>query len=186
MLVRRACVLIAFPLLVAGAAQAQRPPSPERLSPPGQPQAQRFSPSSGFRESFRLEVPASFVAGRPTQVWCARNASVWHAANRAAGGNGYAFTDAAASFYPAGTCATLEGWRVNSQVTSLFGLDLLVLVHESLHAGGVADERAAQCRAKRELAEVAIRFFGFEPRTAKIRKLVRLAYVRASGIPSAC
>jgi len=38
----------------------------------------------------------------------------------------------------------------------------------------------------RKLAEVAIRFFGFKPRSPEIRKLVRLAYVRSSAIPSAC
>ncbi len=90
------------------------------------------------------------------------------------------------SFYPEGICTTLEAWRARSPVTSLFGLDLLILVHESLHAGGLTDEEVTQCQAMRKLAEVAIRFFGFKPRSPEIRKLVRLAYVRSSAIPSAC
>jgi hypothetical protein len=52
--------------------------------------------------------------------------------------------------------------------------------------GGLADDKVAQCQAKEKLAEVAIRFFGFSPHSAKIRKLVRLAYVRSSAIPSSC
>jgi hypothetical protein len=166
---RLACALIATALLGAGAAQAQQLQTP-----------------AGFRESFRLEVPASFVAGRPVQVWCARNDSVWRAAKRAADGHGYALTQAGISFYPDGTCTTLEAWRASSRVTSLFGLDLLVLIHESFHAGGLTDEEGTQCQAKKKLAEVAIRFFGFKPRSPEIRKLVRLAYVRSHGIPSAC
>ena len=168
---RLASVLIASALLGAGAAQAQQP-----------------QPPAGFRESFRLEVPASFVAGRPAQVWCAASDSAWRAAARAAGGDGYAFTKLGSnmSFYRAGTCTTLEAWGVNSRVTSLFGLDLVVLVRESLGVGGLADKEAAQCQAKKKLAEVAIRFFGFKPQSPEIRKLVRLAYVRSSGIPSAC
>lgn len=169
MFLRLASVLIASGLLGAGSVQAQEPRAP-----------------AGFRESFRLEAPASFVADRPTQVWCARNDSVWHAAKQGAGSDGYALIQGDVTFYPAGTCATLEAWRPGSPVTSLFGLDLIVLVHESFHVSGTTDERAAQCQAKRKLAEVAIRFFGFKPYTAKIRTLVRLAYVRASAIPSDC
>jgi hypothetical protein len=169
MFLRLASVLIASALLGAGAAQARH-----------------VQPPAGFRESFRLEGPASFVAGRPAQVWCARDDSVWGAARRAADGHGYAFTQAGISFYPAGTCTTLEGWRAGQRVTSLFALDLLVLVHESLHVGGLTDEEVTQCQAKKKLAEVAIRFFGFKPGSPKIRRLVRLAYVRSYGIPSAC
>jgi hypothetical protein len=162
---RLASLVVAAALLGAGAAQARR-----------------FQPQAGFRESFRLEAPASFVAGRPTQVWCARNDQTW----RAAGGHGLGVSQAGISFYPAGICTTLEAWRASSRVTSLFGFDLLILVHESLSAGGLTGEEVIQCQAKKELAEVAIRFFGFKPRSAQIRKLLRLAYVRSSGIASAC
>ena len=168
MIFRVAFVLIASALLGAGVAEAQP------LQPP-----------AGFRESFRLEAPASFVAGRPTQVWCARNDSAWRA-KRAAGGHGWAFTEAGISFYPQGICTTLEARKANSSPSSLFSLDLIILVHESLHAGGLTDEQVTQCQAKKKLAEVAIRFFGFKPRTSETRTLVRLAYVRSYGIPSAC
>jgi hypothetical protein len=162
-------ILVASALLGAGAAQGRE-----------------SQPREGFRESFRLEVPASFVTGRPVEVWCARDSSVWRAATRTAGGDGYAFSEAGISFYPEGVCRTLEVWKSKAPVTSLFGLDLLVLVRESLHAGGLTDDEATQCEAKKKLAEVAIRFFGFKPRSARIRTLLRLAYVRSHGIPSAC
>jgi hypothetical protein len=152
----------------------------------GAARAQQLHPPAPFRESFTLEAPASFVAGHPVEVWCARNDGVWHAAHRAAGGDAYGFTQDGSAFFPAGSCRTIEGWKPGSRATSLFALDLLILVRESLHLGGVADEAVAQCEAKKKLAEVAIRFFGFRPRSAKIRELVRLAYVRASAIPGAC
>jgi hypothetical protein len=156
---------------------------------PNAAQAEQAQPPASFRESFKLEVPASAIADRTVVVWCARNRAVWRLANKTAGGDGYAFarTDTAASFYPAETCNRLEAWQSRSRLTSgLIGLDLLILIRESLYLGGAVDENAALCQAKARLAEIAIRFFGFEPHTQKIRKLLRLAYARESGLPDTC
>lgn len=142
--------------------------------------AAKAQPPAGFRESARLEVPASFVAGRPATVWCAPNMDAWGAAVLAGGVQtkntdmvrGLSHIAAGEILLPPSGCAVLERWTPRSRVTIDFATALDALVHEATHVSGLRDELVTECLARKRVAEVAIRFFGFKPRTAKIRELV--------------
>lgn len=175
-----ASTAIAATLLAATAAQAKAPPA-------------------GFRESPKLEPVASFIAGRPAQVWCATSSEAWQAAVTKAFPGSTTFVDAfswpyeAMTFYRPDICDVFEQWDPSTRPVGktrfafdVFAGNLITFVHESIHAGGFVDELQTQCRAKRKIAEVAIRFFGFKPRTDRIRQLIRSAYLSSSTTPSAC
>lgn len=139
---------------------------------------------AGFRESPLLEVVASYVAGRPAQVFCATSAEAWRSAVAAQQFTvpdvkdpyGFAWATEAVVFLPDYGCSFIERPAPVTKRLAPFAADLMTLVHESVHAGGQVDELITQCLARKRVAEVAIKFYGFKAHTDRIRELVRLAY----------
>src|SRR3954465_3873522 len=97
---------------------------------------------AGFREAPALEPAASWVAGKPVQVWCGvtRLGDVYEGGytDRVGGSNIF--------LTPSLVCDPLEKKLARQTVTSTsFGRALQTLVHESEHAKGVGDESQAEC-----------------------------------------
>jgi hypothetical protein len=140
-------------------------------------------PPPGFIEAPVLERVASYIAGRPVEVWCANNLRAWRAtAPGRAGAPGYAIPAYGQAFLRPNACKTL----IRPPSAALpFGSALLVLVHEATHLTGLVDEYKTECLARKRLAEAAIRFYGFKPHTMRIRLLVARA-LNADPRPYAC
>src|SRR4051812_46498439 len=102
----------------------------------------------GFREAPKLEPAASYVAGKPVQVLCAVDQAAWDAYLAAQYGAGTSNIGGATvvgsslvSVDPK-VCRYLEGniRKPASQPLLQLGAAMQILVHESLHARGEADE----------------------------------------------
>jgi hypothetical protein len=140
-------------------------------------------PPPGFAEAPPLERAASYMAGRPVQVWCAVDLNVWRATDLdRAGAPGYAIPAYGQTFLRPSVCKALL--RPPTAALS-FGSALLVLVHEATHLTGLLDEYKTECVARKRLADTAIRFYGFKPHTMRIRLLVTRA-LNADPRPYAC
>lgn len=111
----------------------------------------------GARESVRLERAASYVAGKHVTVNCEPLGEF----------SGLTVPGSSLIRIEATYCAELERWLRGIPVsTSRLAVDILTLVHESIHARGQADEGRADCEAFRRVKSIAARFFG-------IREFVR-------------
>lgn len=147
--------------------------------------AQAQAPLAGFRESPRLEAPASFVAGRPVEVWCALDGPSWRSAigSESEGTAGYSIPAEGVMYLQSGSCLALEQWGAAGVASAFFARGLLVLVHEAEHLAGHLDEAETECLALHRVAEVAIRFFGFKPYTGRLREVIRWVYAWHTGTP---
>jgi hypothetical protein len=142
-----------------------------------------LEPPPGFAEAPPPARAASYIAGRPVQVWCAVDLAAWRARDLGrAGALGYAIPAYGQTFLRPSVCEALL--RPPSAALS-FGSALLVLVHEATHLTGLLDEYKTQCVARKRLAETAIRFYGFKPYTTRIRLLVARA-LNADPRPYVC
>ena len=121
---------------------------------------------SGFYEAKALEPAASYVAGKPAHIYCALTAPSWNdysqATGAADGANALTPTvGGAESMIRGDVCADLRAQLAHPGKASTFGFAsaLLILVHESIHQRGSADEGQTECAAIHEMPRVAVRFF---------------------------
>lgn len=112
-----------------------------------------------------LEQPASYVAGKPVVVYCAKTRAAWRELTISVGAQPAAdgFVDAvggATVNLRDDVCLTLLR-RMNRKVVTLPQLanPLLTLVHESAHLRGLSNEGETDCDALSRIPDVGGRFF---------------------------
>lgn len=135
-----------------------------------------------FREATALEPAASYVAGKPVKVWCGvtRIGDVYEGGyTDSVGGNNIFLS-------PTLYCAPLEKLLSHRFVMSRdAGPAVLALVHEGIHARGVADESVTDCAALKATAQVGILFFGLRGRRRYLRDMMAEAWAQHRARPAA-
>lgn len=121
----------------------------------------------GFYASPRLAPAASFVAGKPVKVWCAKTEDVWRETMDANGGgeaNGLAVVGSDEMRLSPVICLSLQ-MKLGGRIVPLnsFAPSLLGLVHEAIHDRGSFDEGKTDCAAVHEMPRVAVKFFKVKP-----------------------
>jgi hypothetical protein len=150
----------------------------------------------GFHEAKALEPAASFVAHKPTKVWCADTDRAWASFVSAHYPSGAAPGDDVAG------AAEIGGgqlWLVRVVCKSLpYGLEkapprklyvsvapsIQVLTHEAIHVRGETDEGVTDCDAMHEMPRVAVKFFHVRP-GKRLRALMAAAWAWHKGGPAA-
>lgn len=127
------------------------------------PASAATGPPSGFYEARVLEPAASFVAGKPAHVYCAVTDDDWREyakANTTPDVGGLTLVGSDQSELAPMICHSLRA-RLNRRPARAddFAASLLILVHESIHQRGVADEGQTECTAIHEMPRVAVKFF---------------------------
>jgi hypothetical protein len=123
------------------------------------------APPAGFREAVKLEPAASFVAGKPVQVACAKGGLEWVQFIRPLYGNvnpGGATAPGSTLIHLSPTvCRYLEAQlrKPTKKPGEAFAGSLLTIVHEAIHARGERDEGTTDCAAVHESPRVAVRYF---------------------------
>jgi hypothetical protein len=138
---------------------------------------------SWFYEAKALEPAASYVAGKPVRVQCAKSASGWQSfnkANFAQTGNsehGFAEPGGTVMYVDADTCPPLLAARAGQPGASrpLLAATLVTFAHEAVHLRGQVDEGQTECEAMQYVPGVAVRFFGVKS-GAQLRKLMASAW----------
>lgn len=119
----------------------------------------------GFYEAKRLEPAASFVAGKPVQVWCALDETAWHVFAPAGTEHGLATPGGAAMYLDTPGCPPLRRALVRSTDVHqpMLAATIAILTHEAIHLRGESDEGVTECAAMHEMPRVAVRFFTVRP-----------------------
>jgi hypothetical protein len=148
-------------------------------------------PPAGFVEQSRLEPIASSLAGRPVQLFCARDLLAWGAFAWQSVGGDAALVDedglvepaADVMYLPSDTCGSLID-RLNGRRPPLrmMATAILALVHESEHLAGIGNESTADCTALTLVPIVAITAFHYasspKAKHHQLHNLVALAWDR--------
>jgi hypothetical protein len=151
---------------------------------------------AGFVERPQLERIVSSVAGRPIQVFCARDLDAWGTLVWQSVGSDAALVDEdgltqaaqGLAYLPSDTCRVLldrlDGytWPLPTLATAI-----LALLHESEHLAGVSNESTADCTALPLVPIVAITHFHYASRPKskhrQLHNLVAFAWDRHQERP---
>jgi hypothetical protein len=124
-----------------------------------------FVAPSGFYEAHALERVASFIAGKPATIYCARTTAGWSAYTVPIYGdvniNGTTYPGSSETLLAPPVCANLAAPRRTAPY--LLAASILTLTHEAIHQRGEADEGRTECAAMHEMPRVAVKFFGVAP-----------------------
>lgn len=123
----------------------------------------RAAVPAGFYEAVKLEPAATFVAGKPVTVSCAKTDAVWQAYVASFGGRADGVGSAPVGgtdvhFAPAVCVNLLEWLRGRSRFVPGFAASLQVFTHEAIHSRGERDEGVTDCAAMHEMPRVGVRF----------------------------
>lgn len=110
---------------------------------------------TGFTSAPRLAPAASFVAGKPIAVYCAKTQYDWQQYGATSREKGLAVPGSSEIKLAPDVCRYLRAPKVQDG----FAGSLLVLVHEAIHARGTKDEGVTDCAAVHEMPRVAVKFF---------------------------
>lgn len=129
-----------------------------------------FVAPPGFTEAKVLEPAASYVAGKPVHVYCARtDLDLREYTQQMYGGNpgyevGLALPGQNAALLGQSQCYPLID-QLHKRKDDRYDLaeSILTLVHESVHLRGVTDEGQTECSAMHEMPRVAVKFFHVKP-----------------------
>jgi hypothetical protein len=142
----------------------------------------------GFYEAKRLEPAASFVADKPSRIYCSQTFGDWQQyakANGTPSANGLTEIGGGQSELPSTVCAPLID-KLTRQPVSVydFAASLLILVHESLHQRGSTDEGQTECDALHLMPRVAVKFFRVKA-GKQLRAVMAQAWVAHRDTPAA-
>lgn len=126
---------------------------------------------AGFWTNTRLSKPASWVAGKPVTVYCARTqAAIDATVDPSYNTEGQPIQG---STVPGGdeidlsplTCAYLDAWLNGRRVVLYnFAVAVETLAHEGELASGISDETTADCKAIPRIPRLVTRFFPLRKR----------------------
>ena len=123
-----------------------------------------------FTEAKVLEPAASYVAGKPVSVYCARTDLDLREYAQSAYGLaanfelGFAVVGSDSIYLGQSVCWPLLDFLKHRKVTyAEVASALQALVHEAIHARGERDEGVTECDAMHETPRVAVRFFKLKP-----------------------
>jgi hypothetical protein len=161
------------------------------------PAAAAADPPPGFFEQPQLERIASDVAGKPVQVFCARDLSVWgefvwqpREADAVVDEDGLTQPARGIAYLPSDTCGFLvDRLAGKPSPTQTMGTAILALIHESEHLAGISNESTAECTALTLVPIVAIEYFHYaskpKARHRQLHNLVAFAWDRHRDRPKA-
>lgn len=129
----------------------------------------------------KLDEIASEIAGPGKTVWCEADEGEWRAMPAWQSGSlgfvrfwsydgGQTWAPESVAYVAPLVCHTLHAALnrgYEAAPTRTLALSLLVLLHESVHLGGVKDEAETDCEALRRVEDVAVRHFAV-PRTVSL------------------
>jgi hypothetical protein len=147
------------------------------------------NPPAGFVRRTQLERIATEIAGRPVELFCARNLGAWSDFFWVAGGveatvideDGLTQPALGTLYLPSDTCRSLLD-RLSGRPLSLeaTATAILALVHESEHLAGISNESTADCTALPLVPIVAIEHFHYastpRARHRQLHNLVAFAW----------
>ncbi len=148
-----------------------------------------------FARAKALEPAASYVAGKPAQVWCTKTYASWNSFVRQVfgvsepGANGMALPGGAALYIAPDECNNLlfavqaDPQDANAAVKALAG-PIETLTHEAIHLRGESDEGITDCDAMHEMPGVAVRHFHITP-GKHLRALMAAAWIYHRQSPAA-
>jgi hypothetical protein len=147
-------------------------------------------PPPGFVERPKLERIASSVAGRPVQVFCARDLSVWGefvwqtlGVETLVDEDGLTQPARGIAYLPSDSCRPLiDRLAGHPWQTRTMGAAILALIDESEHLAGISNESTTECTALTLVPIVAIKYFHYasKPKTKhrQLHNLVGFAWDR--------
>lgn len=143
-----------------------------------------------FHEAKRLEPAASYVAGKPVKVYCARtDLDLREYTQQLYGGKW--FNDTGLALIPDGiallgqsVCDPLLSELRIGKYNADFAEAIDALVHEAVHLRGVTDEGQTECTAVHNVPRVAVKFFRIKP-GKQLRALMSDVWGAYSGKPLA-
>jgi hypothetical protein len=121
--------------------------------------------ADGFYEARVLEPAASYVAGKPIEVWCATSVSAWHSYEIATYGvvgseHGSAPFGGSVIYLDTEECPPLrQQLSAGGVYVPTLAATVEIITHESIHARGERNEGVTDCDAMHEMPGVAVRFF---------------------------